>query len=127
MGAPALAPEVWSLGSRTISSAGSVSVLGHDVVADYRRARAHLGVVPQEWVFDPFFNVRELLRIQAGYFGLGEENDPWIDELLEALQLRPQANTMPMSSKAAVTSHGVKSGVNCQCILPLSHSRWDTH
>lgn len=77
----------------TRASVGSVSVLGHDVVADYRRARAHLGVVPQELVFDPFFNVRELLRIQAGYFGLGEENDPWIDELLEALQLRPQANT----------------------------------
>jgi ABC-2 type transport system ATP-binding protein len=77
----------------TRASAGSVSVRGHDVVSDYRRARANLGVVPQELVFDPFFNVRELLRIQAGYFGLGEENGPWIDELLDALQLTPQANT----------------------------------
>lgn len=74
-------------------SAGHVTVLGHDTVSDYRHARAHVGVVPQELVFDPFFNVRELLRIQAGYFGLGKENAPWIDELLEALQLTPQANT----------------------------------
>jgi ABC-2 type transport system ATP-binding protein len=50
-------------------------------------------VVPQELVFDPFFNVRELLRIQAGYFNLGRANDDWIDELLEALQLTPQADT----------------------------------
>jgi ABC-2 type transport system ATP-binding protein len=74
-------------------SAGRVAVMGHDVVSDYRRARACVGVVPQELVFDPFFNVRELLRIQAGYFNLGRENDAWIDELLEALQLTPQANT----------------------------------
>ena len=74
-------------------SAGRVAVLGHDVVRDYRAARARVGVVPQELVFDPFFNVRELLRIQAGYFKLGRANDVWIDELLEALQLTPQANT----------------------------------
>lgn len=74
-------------------SAGRVMVLGHDVVNDYRRARAHVGVVPQELVFDPFFNVRELLRIQAGYFGLGRENEPWLDELLEALQLTSKADT----------------------------------
>ena len=77
----------------TRADAGRVEVLGHDVVSAYRRARFHLGVVPQELVFDPFFNVRELLRIQAGYFGLGKENEPWLDELLDALQLTAQANT----------------------------------
>jgi len=76
----------------TRADAGLVTVLGHNVVSDYRRARLHLGVVPQELVFDPFFTVRELLRIQSGYYGLGRENDPWIDELLQALQLMPQAN-----------------------------------
>ncbi len=50
---------------------GHLSVLGHDVVANYRQARRLLGVVPQELVFDPFFNVREMLRFQAGYFGCG--------------------------------------------------------
>jgi ABC-2 type transport system ATP-binding protein len=44
--------------------------MGHDVVADYARRALALGVVPQELVFDPFFSVRETLRIQSGYFGL---------------------------------------------------------
>jgi len=74
-------------------SSGHVTVMGHDVVGDYRRARACVGIVPQELVFDPFFSVREVLRIQAGYFGLGKENDAWVDELLEALQLTSKAHT----------------------------------
>ncbi len=52
------------------ADSGSSSVMGHDVVREYRRARRALGVVPQELVFDPFFTVRETLRIQSGYFGL---------------------------------------------------------
>ena len=36
------------------ADAGSLSVMGHDVQSDYRAARRHLGVVPQELVFDPF-------------------------------------------------------------------------
>ena len=74
------------------ANAGNVSVLGHDVVHDYRRARRCLGVVPQELVFDPFFTVREILRIQAGYFGLGRENYAWIEELIEALMLGDKAD-----------------------------------
>ena len=58
--------------------AGTLTVMGHDVRTDYRDARRALGVVPQELVFDPFFTVRETLRIQAGYFGL-RRNDDWID------------------------------------------------
>jgi ABC-2 type transport system ATP-binding protein len=60
---------------------GRVTVMGHDVVTDYAAARAALGIVPQELVFDPFFSVREALRIQSGYFGV-HHNDAWIDELL---------------------------------------------
>jgi ABC-2 type transport system ATP-binding protein len=44
-------------------------------------------------VFDPFFNVREMLRFQAGYFGRGRENDAWVDEILEGLGLTDKANT----------------------------------
>jgi len=73
--------------------AGSVSVLGHDVARDYRQARRVLGVVPQELVYDPFFSVREVLRLQAGYFGLGHKNDVWIEELLQALMLADKAET----------------------------------
>jgi ABC-2 type transport system ATP-binding protein len=79
--------------------AGAVAVLGHDVVRDYRAARRVLGVVPQELVFDPFFNVREVLTLQAGYYGLGRAVQPWIDELLEALGLtaKAQANLRSLS------------------------------
>ncbi len=72
------------------ATAGSVSVLGHDVLRDYALARRCLGVVPQELVFDPFFNVREALRFQSGYFGV-RNNDAWIDELLENLGLSDKA------------------------------------
>jgi len=70
---------------------GAVKVLGHDVVTDYAAARRCLGIVPQELVFDPFFSVREALRIQSGYFGV-RRNEAWIDELLENLGLADKAN-----------------------------------
>ena len=72
-------------------TAGAVSVHGFDVQRDYAEARRHLGIVPQELVFDPFFNVRESLRIQSGYFGI-KNNDAWIDELLHSLGLSDKAN-----------------------------------
>lgn len=74
-------------------SSGNVSVMGFDVVQQYQQARKILGVVPQELVFDPFFNVREMLRFQAGYFGCGPENDVWVDEILEGLGLADKAQT----------------------------------
>ena len=72
------------------ASAGRVRVLGHDVTSDYAAARRCLGIVPQELVFDPFFSVREALRIQSGYFGV-HDNDAWIDELLSELGLADKA------------------------------------
>lgn len=70
---------------------GSLKVLGHDVIDGFREARRLLGVVPQELVFDPFFNVRETLRIQSGYFGI-RKNDDWIDEILHNLDLTSKAD-----------------------------------
>jgi len=74
------------------ATTGQVQVMGHDVVADYAAARMALGIVPQELVFDPFFSVRESLRIQSGYFGL-RRNDDWIDELLVNLGLADKADS----------------------------------
>jgi ABC-2 type transport system ATP-binding protein len=70
---------------------GQLSVLGCDVLADYREARRRLGVVPQELVFDPFFSVRETLRIQSGYFGI-RNNEAWIDEIMDSLDLTSKAD-----------------------------------
>jgi ABC-2 type transport system ATP-binding protein len=80
------------LAGLTRADHGSISVLGHNVVTDFRAARRSLGVVPQELVFDPFFTVRESLRIQSGYFGLNR-NDAWIDEVMEHLDLTEKADT----------------------------------
>jgi ABC-2 type transport system ATP-binding protein len=71
---------------------GTLSILGHDVVTQYRDSRRLLGVVPQELVFDPFFTVREALRLQSGYFGL-RRNDAWIDEVMHHLDLTDKADT----------------------------------
>jgi len=73
------------------ADAGCARVTGYDVRTQYAQARRALGVVPQELVFDPFFSVRETLRIQSGYFGL-KHNDDWIDHMLERLDLKDKAH-----------------------------------
>ena len=80
------------LAGLNFATSGRTSVMGHDVVRDYREARRALGVVPQELVFDPFFSVRETLTIQSGYFGL-RDNQGWIDEVLHYLDLTDKADT----------------------------------
>jgi ABC-2 type transport system ATP-binding protein len=71
---------------------GRVTVMGHDVTSEYRAARSKLGVVPQELVFDPFFTVRETLRMQLGYYGI-KRNDDWLDEIMANLDLTSKADT----------------------------------
>lgn len=73
-------------------TSGSISVMGHDVVADSYAARMSLGVVPQELVFDPFFTVLEALKFQSGYFGI-KNNGDWIDEIIRNLGLQDKAHT----------------------------------
>lgn len=73
------------------ATTGTAKVCGYDVVSQFRQSRRALGVVPQELVYDPFFTVRETLRIQSGYFGL-KKNDDWIDEILANLGLSDKAD-----------------------------------
>ena len=51
-------------------TSGSISVMGYDVIKEYREARKRIGLSPQELNFDVFFSVEELLTLQAGYYGL---------------------------------------------------------
>ncbi len=68
------------------ATTGTVTVLGNDVVRDYRATRRAIGLVPQEINFDPFFTVEESLRIQAGYFGV-RLSAAKLEEILHALDL----------------------------------------
>lgn len=78
------------------ASEGSVTVLGKDVVRDYRETRRSIGLVPQEINFDPFFTVEETLRIQAGYFGVRLQEER-LTEILKALDLEPKRKASPRS------------------------------
>jgi ABC-2 type transport system ATP-binding protein len=74
------------------ASAGTATVLGHDVVRDYQVTRRAVGLVPQEINFDPFFTVEETLRIQAGYFGI-RLSEARLVEILGALDLGAKRTT----------------------------------
>jgi len=80
------------------ATSGSVEVLGHDVIRDYRLTRRAVGLVPQEINFDPFFSVEETLRFQAGYFGVALQEERLV-EILSALGLldKRKANTRALS------------------------------
>lgn len=67
-------------------TSGVALVDGHDVTRDYRVTRSVIGLVPQEINFDPFFTVEEILRFQAGYFGVRLEED-YLVEILTYLGL----------------------------------------
>lgn len=51
-------------------NSGEVRVFGHDVVRDYRETRRRVGLVPQEFNFDPFLSAEQVLMFEAGYFGI---------------------------------------------------------
>ncbi len=49
---------------------GSVRVFGRDVVSEYRETRRMIGLVPQEFNFDPYLSIEQLLVYEGGYFGI---------------------------------------------------------
>lgn len=67
---------------------GDVRVFGHDVIRDYRKTRSLIGLVPQEFNFDPFFSAEWILRLEGGYFGMGwKEAKQRAEELLKMLSI----------------------------------------
>jgi lipooligosaccharide transport system ATP-binding protein len=79
---------------RTPLSSGDLAVEGLDVKTDDRAIRALIGVVPQENNLDPDLNVRENLRVYAGYYRLKKEDiENRIDELLDFIRLKKRADS----------------------------------
>lgn len=72
-------------------TAGSASIWGFDIDEHPRNARANIGIVPQELMFDAFFTPREMLEVQAGMYGV-PAHERRTDELLEAVRLADKAD-----------------------------------
>jgi ABC-2 type transport system ATP-binding protein len=70
---------------------GRASIWGFDIDRHPRNAKASIGIVPQEILFDPFFTPAETLELQAGLYGV-PKNRRRTMELLRALHLEDKAN-----------------------------------
>lgn len=81
-------------------SGGRAAIWGHDIDTDPRRARAAIGVVPQELNLDPFFTPREAMEFQAGLYGVPKA-ERQTDAILAAVGLTDKAVPMPAPSRAA--------------------------
>lgn len=74
-------------------TAGSVAIMGHDLVTDTFAAKQCLGVVPQEFNFNQFEKVYDIVITQAGYYGLAEKQvSAHAKSLLTALDLWDKRN-----------------------------------
>ena len=74
-----------------MKTGGQVAIWGTDIDQDPRRARASIGIVPQELNIDPFFTPQDLLDLQAGMYGVPKHRRRTA-ELLEAVGLTDKAN-----------------------------------
>ncbi len=79
------------LAGLTNKTSGTATVWGFDIDENPRNAKASIGVVNQEIMFDPFFTPRETLDIQAGLYGVPKSKRRTM-ELLRAVHLEDKAN-----------------------------------
>ena len=83
---------------------GSVQIFGTDLLQNPSIAKQYLGIVPQEFNFNQFEKVQDILITQAGYFGIpAKEARPSAKKLLTALGLWDKRN-----NKARELSGGMK-------------------
>lgn len=82
------------LGALVKKDSGKVRISGIDIDKNQKLSKFKIGIVPQELVVDPFFNVRETLEIYAGYYGI-RKKDRRTDEIIEALGLTDKINAKP--------------------------------
>ncbi len=73
-------------------NSGAIRVFGHDNAVEWREARQLIGLAPQEYNFDRYLSIRDVLVFQAGYFGLrGPAVKERADLLLERFGLASKA------------------------------------
>ncbi len=77
-------------------TSGKVKIAGIDIDENSIQSKFKIGIVPQELIIDPFFNVYETLEIYAGYYGI-TKNNRRTDEIINALGLQDKAKSTPRS------------------------------
>ena len=76
---------------------GSIEIFGHDVVREFRDARRLIGLSPQEYNFDRFLTIEEILVFQAGYYGVpAREAKRRAAELLDRFELTDKRRSTPL-------------------------------
>lgn len=85
-----------TLAGLVMKTSGSVEIWGFDIDREPRNAKASIGIVPQEVVFDPFFTPIEVLDIQAGLYGVPKAARRSL-ELLQSVHLADKANAYARS------------------------------
>ncbi len=75
---------------------GEAKIWGFDIDENPRNARANIGIVPQELMFDAFFTPREMLEVQAGMYGVPKA-ERRTEELLKAVHLLDKADAYSRS------------------------------
>lgn len=74
-------------------TSGSISILGYDNDTQWRQARRLIGLAPQEFNFDRYLSIRDVLIYAAGYFGLrGQVVEQRADMLLERFGLSSKSH-----------------------------------
>jgi ABC-2 type transport system ATP-binding protein len=86
-------------------TAGSITVDGADATRDWRRARARIGLVPQELATDMFERVRDTVAFSRGLFGK-RRDDAAVERVLRSLSLWDKRD-----SKISALSGGMKRRV----------------
>ena len=75
------------------TSSGTIRIFGRDTEHDWREARRLIGLSPQEFNFDRYLSLRDVLIYAAGYYGLrGKEVGERADMLLERFGLTSHAH-----------------------------------
>jgi len=84
------------LAGLVIKTSGEARVWGHDIEREMRNARLSIGVVPQELNIDPYFTPKELLEVQAGFYGV-KKSERRTAEVLDAVGLADKADAYARS------------------------------
>ncbi len=97
------------LSGLVVKSAGSAHIFGHDIETDASRAKTYIGLVPQEFNFNIFEKVIDIVVDQAGYYGI-----PRKDALRDA---EPLLKDLGLWEKRAEPSQKLSGGMKRRLMI----------